>query len=38
MNRIRVSLLFLTLGAGCPDGNIWFTEQQAGKIGRFLPP
>jgi streptogramin lyase len=20
------------------DGNLWFTEQQAGKIGRFLPP
>ena len=21
-----------------PDGNIWFTEQLAGKVGRFLPP
>jgi len=25
----------ITLG---PDGNLWFTEQQAGKIGRFVPP
>jgi hypothetical protein len=21
-----------------PDGQLWFTEQQAGKIGRFLVP
>jgi streptogramin lyase len=27
----------LGIAAG-PDGNIWFTESAAGKIGRFITP
>jgi len=37
MTRIPLSSGAVGIAVG-PDGNIWFTEQGAGNVGRFVLP